>query len=76
MENEIQTIYKGDDVYDKNNISSEELEEFINNLTQSQFNKLQTFFETMPRVRHNIKYQNPKTGKEFEMNLTGTSDFF
>ena len=72
----IATIYKGDDVYDKNNISSEELEEFINNLTQSQFNKLQTFFETMPRVRHNIKYQNPKTGKEFEMNLTGTSDFF
>ena len=56
--------------------SREELEEFINNLTQSQFNKLQTFFETMPRVRHNIKYQNPKTGKEFEMNLTGTSDFF
>ena len=76
VQDSIQTIYKGDEVYDRNNISNEELEEFVNNMTQQQFNKIQTFFDTMPRVRHNIKYQNPKTGKEFEMNLTGTSDFF
>ena len=72
----IQTIYKGDEVYDRNNISDEELEEFVNNMTQVQFTKLQAFFDTMPRVRHTIKYQNPKTGKDFEMKLTGTSDFF
>ena len=76
VQDSIQTIYKGDDVYDRNNISDEELEEFVNNMTQAQFTKIQTFFDTMPRVRHKIKYQNPKTGKEFEMNLTGTSDFF
>ena len=76
VQDSIQTIYKGDEVYDRNNISDEELEEFVNNMTQQQFNKIQTFFDTMPRVRHKIKYQNPKTGKEFEMNLTGTSDFF
>ena len=76
VQDSIQTIYKGDEVFDRNNISDEELEEFVNNMTQAQFTKIQTFFDTMPRVRHNIKYQNPKTGKEFEMNLTGTSDFF
>lgn len=76
VQDSIQTIYKGDEVYDRNNISDKELEEFVNNMTQAQFTKVQTFFDTMPRVRHNIKYQNPKTGKEFEMNLTGTSDFF
>ena len=76
VQDSIQTIYKGDEVYDRNNISDKELEEFVNNMTQAQFTKVQTFFDTMPRVRHNIKYQNPKTGKDFEMNLTGTSDFF
>ena len=72
----IQSIYKGGEVYDRNNISEEDMTEFVNNLTQAQFSKIQAFFDTMPRVRHTIKYQNPKTGKDFEMKLTGTSDFF
>ena len=72
----IQSIYKGGEVYDRNNISEEDMTEFVNNLTQAQFSKIQAFFDTMPRVRHTIKYQNPKTGKDFEIKLTGTSDFF
>ena len=75
VQDSIQTIYS-DDVYDRNNISDEEREEFVNNMTQAQFTRIQTFFDTMFRVRHEIKYQNYKTGKEFSMKLTGSSDFF
>ena len=72
----IATIYKGDDVYDRNNISDEEIEEFVDNLTQKQFEQLQTFYDTMPRIRHKVTYTNPKSGKEFSTVLTGTADFF
>ena len=72
----IATIYKGDDVYDRNNISEEEIEEFVDNLTQKQFEQLQTFYDTMPRIRHKVNYTNPKSGKEFSTVLTGTADFF
>ena len=72
----IQTIYKGDDVYDRNNITEEELEEYVNSLTQKQFKQLTSFFNTMPRVKHTITYNNPKSGKEFKLTLNGTNDFF
>ena len=72
----IQTIYKGDDVYDRNNITEEELEEYVNSLTQKQFKQLTSFFNTMPRVKHTITYNNPKSGKEFKLTLNGANDFF
>ena len=34
------------------------------NLTQEQFLKVQKFFTTMPRLKHEVKVKNPKTKKE------------
>lgn len=76
LKESIQSIYKGDDVYDRNNISDEELDEYINSLTQKQYKQLQSFFDTMPRIRHKIEYENPKSGKKFTLTLNGTNDFF
>ena len=72
----IQSIYNGDDVFDRNNIDRKELEEWVNNLTQPQFTKMSEFFSTMPSMKHTLKYKNPKSGKEFEMHLNGIRDFF
>ena len=72
----IQSIYKGDDVYDRNNITEEELDEYVNSLTQKQFKQLTSFFDTMPKLKHTINYTNPKSGKEFKLTLNGTNDFF
>lgn len=72
----IKSIYKGKDIYDRNNLSDEEVEEYINNLTQDQYKKLMVFFETMPRIRHKIEYVNPKTHKKFALVFNGAADFF
>lgn len=72
----IETIYKGEDVFDRNNIERNELDEWVNNLTQSQFTKIADFFATMPTLEHTLTYKNPKSGKEFEMQLKGIRDFF
>tara|TARA_B100000085_G_C18522837_1_gene504430 strand:+ start:447 stop:1142 length:696 start_codon:yes stop_codon:yes gene_type:complete len=76
IKDSIKTIYKGDDVYDRNNIEEAELDDFINSLTQKQFKQLQSFFETMPRIRHTIDYKNPVSGKDFSVTLNGSADFF
>ena len=76
LKESIASIYKGDDVYDRNNITDKELDEYIDSLTQKQYKQLMVFFDTMPRLRHTVKYQNPKSGKEFTMTLNGTNDFF
>jgi len=35
-----------------------------------------SFFATMPNISHTMKYKNPKSGKDFEMQLEGIKDFF
>ena len=72
----IQTIYNGEEVFDRNDIEPKELEEFVENLTMSQFKKLSKFFEELPQIEHTIKYKNPKTNKEFEFEMKGAADFF
>ena len=72
----IGSIYKGDEVFDRNNIDEKELGEWVDNLTQNQFAKMAQFFGTMPKISHTLKYKNPKSGKDFEMHLDGIKDFF
>jgi hypothetical protein len=45
-------------------------------LTTKQFKDVQSFFDTMPKLKHTIKVTNPKTKKENEIILTGLNDFF
>lgn len=76
LKESIKSIYKGDEIYDRNNINEDELDEYIGSLTQKQYKQLQTFFDKMPRIRHKINYENPKSGKKFTLTLNGTNDFF
>ena len=50
--------------------------EFIESMNSNQFKKLQSFFDTMPKLTHTIKVKNPKTKKSSDVKLTGLNDFF
>jgi hypothetical protein len=76
LKDSIVSIYKGEDVYDRNNITEEEIDEYVNSLTQKQYKQLMEFFNNMPKLRHKIEYQNPKTNKKFSLIFNGASDFF
>ena len=52
-----------------------EIEEFVGELTTSQFEKLVEFFNTMPKLRHVITVTNPKTKKKNEVVLEGLQSF-
>ncbi len=67
---------KGEKVYDAKDQTKKELTDFIEQLNTKQFKDVQKFFDTMPKLKHDIKVKNPKTKKESKITLSGLNDFF
>ena len=67
---------EGKKTYDPKDQTKKELKEFIEQLNTKQFRDVQKFFETMPKLKHDITIKNPKTKKESKITLTGLNDFF
>jgi len=67
---------EGKKVYDPKDQSKKELTDFIEQMNTKQFKDVQKFFETMPKLKHEISIKNPKTKKESKITLTGLNDFF
>ena len=66
----------GKKVYDPKDQTKKELTDFIEQLNTAQFKEVQRFFDTMPKLKHDIVVKNPKTKKESKVTLTGLNDFF
>ena len=67
---------KGEKVYEAKDQTKKELVEFIESMNTKQFKQVQAFFDTMPKLKHEIKVKNPKTKKESKVTLQGLNDFF
>jgi hypothetical protein len=63
------------EVYKFADFTTEEIEQFVEQLDGSIVKKLQEFFETMPKLRHEIKYKNSQ-GKENTFVIEGLETFF
>ena len=72
----ISQIYDKENVYAKSDMDTKELDEFIDSLSHTQFEKVQHFFDTMPKVKHAVKVKNPNTGIESEVVVEGMQNFF
>ena len=70
----IKRVYVGEDDFTSDSL--DESKEWVEGLTNNQFEKIQSFFETMPSLRHVLKVKNPKTKVVNEVVLEGLSDFF
>ena len=74
--NSIEQIYEGDKVYLAKDSTKKELDEFLENLTADQMKKLTAFYNSMPRLEHEVKVKNPTTEVESEVTLKGLASFF
>jgi hypothetical protein len=72
----IDQIFDGEEVYDSSTTSKKEFVQFVENLTNKQFDDVQNFFTEMPVLRHEIKLKNPNTGVENTFVIQGLSNFF
>ncbi len=66
-------IFDENEVYDEMN--QKELQEFIEQMTTDQFEKVQDFFDTMPKLRHTVEFKNPNTGVDNKVHLEGMQTF-
>jgi len=72
----LKTIADTEQVYDCADSTQDELNEFFESLTSSQFKLIQEFFETMPKLAYTLKVTNPNTGVESDVELEGLASFF
>jgi len=72
----IDTIYSEEEAWPASESSKKELNEFLEQLSSSQFQEIEQFFETMPKLVHEVSITNPKTKKKSTVTLEGLSSFF
>jgi hypothetical protein len=72
----IEQVYDKDSIYNRADMSEEEIDEFIDSMDTSMLEKVQSFFSTSPVLKHSIKVTNPKTKVECDIELRGLQSFF
>ena len=74
--NNIKGVYDSENYWEMKDQTSEEIEEFVNSLTKQQFDKIEEFFITAPRVVQVIETDCDKCGKHNISRLEGLDNFF
>jgi len=72
----IDYIWDGDEIYKAKDSTKKELNDFIESLSTEQFNKIRKYFESMPRLTHEITWTCPKCEKSAPLVLEGLDSFF
>lgn len=72
----IDSVYTEEEIWSAKDCTKKELTNWIETLTSYQFQEVEKFFNTMPKLSHTFKVKNPKTEVESEVTLEGLSDFF
>ena len=72
----IDAVYNSEEMFYAKDQKPEEVRDFVNNLTQEQFVKVQKFFDTMPKLEERVKYKCPVCSKDHEKYIRGLDSFF
>ena len=72
----IDQIFNDEEVFDSSTTTKKEFRTFVDGLTTKQFEKIQEFYTTCPKLSHTFKVINPNTGKESEYTVEGLQSFF
>ena len=72
----IDQIYNSDEAWSASDCTKKELLDFIGQLSSNQFQLIENFFTTMPKLVYKTTVNNPKTKKDNEVAIEGLSNFF
>ena len=72
----IEYIWEGKEIYKAKDSTKKELTDFLDSLSSGQFTKIKDFFESMPRVSHDVDWICPNCEKSKTLTLTGIDSFF
>lgn len=72
----VDKIYNEEEVWAAADCTKKEVHEFLEQMNSAQFKEIEKFFESMPKLSHEIKVTNPNTKVESTVVLEGLSSFF
>jgi hypothetical protein len=72
----IYQVYEGEKVYNASDYKKEELDKFVEGLDSKTFKKMQDFYQSIPKLMHEIEVTNPNTQVKSKVVLSGLNDFF
>ena len=72
----IEYIMDGEEMHKLTDYTKKEADDFLNSLSTQHFKEIQTFFDTMPKLKHEITAKCKVCGKKNERVLEGMGDFF
>lgn len=70
----IKSVYEGEKIIE--DFTDNEINDFVNNFNSGQFKKVQDFFVSMPRLKHDVEVDNPVTKVKSTVTLEGVQSFF
>jgi len=72
----VDVIFDNEEVYPASESTHDEIADFLNDLSQEQFEKITDFFSTMPKLKQDITWTCVGCGKEETVELEGMANFF
>ena len=72
----VQQIIEGDKIHEKVDMNDKDLVDFIESMSTDNLNDVLKFFDTMPKIKHQINVINPNTNVENTINMEGIESFF
>ncbi len=72
----IDKIYNEEEVWSTSDFTKKEVSDFLEQMNSLQFKEIEKFFETMPKLTHELDVVNPNTGVKSTVVLEGLSSFF
>ena len=72
----IDKIYNEEEVWTTSDCTKKEMVNFLEQLSSKQFKEVEKFFNTMPKLSHEVKITNPNTKVESSVVIEGLASFF
>ena len=72
----IDIVFSDEEAWEAKDCTKKELIDFVERLDSNQFKQIETFFDTMPKLSHQIEVENPKTKVKSTVMLEGLASFF
>lgn len=69
-------LYDDENVFELSEYRDSEINEFIESLTVTQFEKISEYFDSVPSLKHNVEWVCPKCGGDSSVVLEGLNNFF
>ena len=72
----INMIFTEEETHERDSFTDKELDEFVDSLNTKQMEQIKNFFDTMPVLKHDVKYTCKTCGEEKETTIQGLQSFF